>query len=350
MDYTAAKINFGFVKELTALFDTNPIGVASAFSALNDRLTDVVSHLGGDLGVEIVQSTVDLRQMIGEAFGGDDGDYRQTLRVFRLKQDPEYFKQRGYVASQLLEGLQPEPFKDDNDLSLEQLSWIIPSLTEARPAFSLEVSNAEDKDKFIPELREANALKLALSGIPKENAECKFLLIQELAVARMINAVPSTILLGYWQSLKPKNPTAVAIHATAEDVLVRLPCQNMSEAEYIENGLLMLSALAETVCAASKDWETRILCQQSTEYILETRKAVEEMIQTYVSRANDHGLDLSVWENRCKAIISQINDSLEAAKQTKICKHFELNHTELSAYAENYAAANDEVYLVINNC
>lgn len=346
MDYTAVKTN-SFVGELKNLFGTDPIGVASAFSALNGRLNEVVKHLGGDLGVEAVRNTVDLRQMIGEAFDSNDGDYKHALQVFRLEQNPEYFKQRGHVACHLLEGLKPEPFKDDNDLSLEQLSWIIPSLLEARPAFSLDVT--EDKEKFMPELREANALQLALSGIPEENAECKFLLIQELAVARMIGSIPSTILLGYWQSLKPKNPTAIAIHATAEEVLAGLPCQDVSETEYIENGLLMLSALAETVCSASKDWNTRVLCQQSTEYIFEARKGVEEMIQVYASRANDRGIDLSGWQNRCQAIIDQINTLLEDARKIPVCKHFELGHTELSAYAENYAATDEDgdIYLVI---
>lgn len=350
MDYTTAVNNLGFVRELTTLFDTHPIGVASAYGALNGRLNDVVSHLGGDLGVEIVQNTLNLRQMIGKAFDDSEGDYRQTLSVYRLEQNPEYFKQRGYVACQLLEGLKPQAFKDDNDLSLEQLEWIIPSLTEARPAFSLEVCTEEQKNQFLPELREANALKLALSGIPKENAECKFVLIQELAVARMIGTIPSSALLGYWQALSPMNPTAKAIHATAEEVLIGLPAQEMSEAQYIVNGLLMLSALAETVCAASKDWETRVLCQQSTEYIIKARKATEEMIAAYVNRAADHGINLRRWADHCGAIIGQINEFLEAAKQTEICKHFELGINALSPYSDNFAANSEAAYLALAKC
>jgi hypothetical protein len=341
MDYSTKNVSFGFIGKLAELAETHPIGAASAFCAMHDRLIDVVQRLGSDLSADLVQKIADLRKRIGNSF--NDDSYEQTVKELRLQQDTEYFRQRGYVACQLLEGLKPEPFKDENDMTLEQIDWIISSLTEARPAFSLDVRSNAEKDMFIPELREANTLKLALSGFPDEYSECKFLLIQELTLARICDNVPASAMLGYWQALTPKNDAAKAIHATAEEALISLPRQTMSETAYIENGLLMLEALSETVESASKDWQTRILCAQSTEYINGAREDAERRIRCM---SNAYA-DLSCWKERCESIIHQISENFESAKQAEICKHFELGAVELSPYGDNFLATSENAYLAL---
>lgn len=335
MDYTAANIQT-LVGELTKLFGKYPMGVTSAYIALSERLNDVVRHLDGDLSVGIVRKTVDLREMIGRKYDGSNGDYRQRLERLRLNTKSGYFKQRGIVACKLLGEIKPEPLRNANDMSRDVLGWIITSLTEARPQFSLGVGNKEERKKYSAELKEAYALQLALDGIPKEEDECKFLLLQELTVLRLIDCVSPICLLGYWQALHPKNPTAVAIHATAEEVLISLPCQEMSETEYIENGLLMLAALAETVKAACVDWETRVLCQQSTDYILKALDRAKKAMTICAALAESQNIDSRQWQNRCRAIMEQTQEHLEAAMQADICKHFELSACALSAYAENF--------------
>lgn len=350
MDYTAANIQ-ALIRELTKLFGKYPMGVTSAYIALSGRLSDVVRHFDGDFSEGIVRKTVNLRKMIGRKFDNSNGDYRQHLERFRLNNTPAYFKQRGIVACKLLGELKPEPFRNANDMSRDILKWIITSLTEARPQFSLRVGNEEERKKYSSELKEAYALQLALNGIPKEEDECKFLLLQELTVLRLIDCVSPICLLGYWQALHPKNPTAVAIHATAEEVLISLPCrQEMSETEYIENGLLMLAALAETVKAACIDWEARVLCQQSTDYILQSIDRAKWAMSVYAAMAESQNIDTRQWQNRCKAIIKQTEEYLEAAMQVDICKHFELSACALSAYAENFDASGTLCQALLVRC
>lgn len=342
MDYTAAR-NFGFVQKLFELSDTHPIGVASAFCALHERLVDTVTHLGGDLGVELVESVANLRKKVGATFSED---YQSKLKEYRLQQDSSYYTERGYVASQLLEGLKPEPFKAENDLTIDQLKWIIPSLTEAQPTFSLEPRNGEAKE-YTPELREAYALKLALIGVPEEKAELKFLIIQELVLARLLGYVPASIMLGYWQSLTPKNEAAEAYHAAVEDALISLPCDHVSELYYIEGGLLLLEALSETVYSASRDWETRVLCQQTTEYI---NKACNEASDRINHILNNSEAKLNQWNRRCHELINQIKELPHLIDNAEICKHFELGPTELSAYGDNFMLFSEATYIALANC
>lgn len=342
MDHsTKARNLLVFVEELTKLFDKYPVGVASAYSALNKRLTNEASRLNGDLSTEVVRQTVDLRKMIGKKFDSANGDYRKRLQVYRNNRPSEYFRQRGDVACHLLGGLKPEPFQDENNVTIEELVWIIDCLTEARPAFSLDMHNSSERRKFQPELREAYALHLALSGAPKEEDECKYLSILELVIARLIGSVPSTILLGFWRSLKPKNSATISLHATVEDVLINLPPQEVRITDYIESGLLMLVALAETAEAACKDWEIRALFAEVTEYIQQSSGQAKQSISDYIAIAERQNLDLSLWKNRCYTAINQIDEYLEKATRTKICKHYSLSSFALSAYADNYAAAGD---------
>lgn len=342
MDHTNRARNLlAFVRELTELFEKYPVGVASAYSALNKRLTDEVSRLNGDLNTEIVRQTVDLRKMIGGKFDSANGDYEKKLQVYRNSGKSEYFRQRGDVACRLLGGLKPEPFQDENNVTVDELTWIINCLTEARPAFSLDVCNSSERNKFRPELREAYALHLALSGAPKEEDECKYLSILELVIARLIGSVPSTILLGFWRSLKPKNSAAISLHTTVEDVLINLPPQEVRITDYIESGLLLLVALAETAEAACKDWEIRALFAEVTQYIQQSSEQAKKSISDCIAIAERQNLNLSLWKNRCYTAINQIDEYLEKATRTKICKHYSLSPFALSAYADNYAAVGD---------
>lgn len=330
-----------FVGELTKLFEKYPVGVASAYSALDKRLTDEASRLNGDLSTEVVRQTIDLRKMIGKKFDSPSGDYRKKLQIYRNSGKSEYFRQRGDVARHLLGGLKPEPFQDENNVTIEELVWIIDCLTEACPAFNLDMGNSSERSKFLPELREAYAHLLALSGAPREEDECKYLSILELVIARLIGSVPSTILLGFWRSLEPKNLAAISLHTTVEDALNNLPPQEVRITDYIESGLLMLVALAETAEAAYKDWEVRALFAEVTKYIQQSSRQAKQSISGYITIAERQNLDLSLWKSRCYTAINQIDEYLEKATMTEICKHYNLNSFALSAYADNYAAVGD---------
>lgn len=331
MDYTtAAATNFEFVGKLATLADTHPIGVASAFSALHERLVEVVSRLGGDLGEELVAKVAGIRARVGLSVGED---YQAALREYRLKQDTEYFEQRGYVATQLLGSLKPEPFKADNDLTKDQLEWIIPSLNEAGHVID-KAKNPAQASGYAPEIKEACALKLALDGLPEEKAELKFLEIHEILFARIMDYVPSAALLGYWQSLTPVTETGKEYHAMIEDYIIGMAPEDIKETDYLESGLVMLDCLSETVCAAARDWETRALSQQTTEYIRNAANEAYDRIQVVLNNSRNPEA-LEEWAQRCEGIIGRIK-MLPQHVPNDICKHFELSADELSAYSENF--------------
>lgn len=332
MDYTAAATatNFEFVGRLAALADTHPIGVASAFNALHERLVEVVSRLGGDLGEELVTKVASIRARVGLSVGED---YEAALKEYRLKQNTEYFEQRGFVATQLLGGLKPEPFKAENDLTKDQLAWIIPSLNEAGHVID-KAHNPAQTSGYAPELKEACALKLALDGIPEERSEVKFLEIHEILFARIMDYVPASALLGYWQSLTPVTENGKKYHAMIEDYLIGMGPETIKETDYIEGGLVMLDCLSETVCAACRDWETRALSQQTTEYIRIATFEAYDRIQVILNNSRNPEA-LEEWANRCEMIIDRIK-ALPQYIPTDICKHFELSADELSAYSENF--------------
>ena len=331
MDYTTATAtNCEFIGRLAALADTHPIGVASAFNALHGRLVEVVSRLGGDLGEELVAKVASIRARVGLSVGED---YQAALQEYRLKQDISYFEQRGYVATQLLGGLKPEPFKADNDLTKDQLNWIIPSLNEAGYVID-KAKNPAQASGYAPEIKEACALKLALDGIPEERSEVKFFEIHEILFARIMDYVPSTALLGYWQSLTPVTEAGKDYHATIENYLIGMTPETIKETDYLENGLVMLDCLSETVCAAARDWETRALSQQTTEYIRNAVNEACDRIQIILNNSRNPET-LEEWAQRCEMIIGRLK-MLPQCVPSDICKHFELSADELSAYSENF--------------
>lgn len=324
MDQIPTVDNLRFVGQLSSLVDTHPIGVASAFSALHERLETIVKSLGSNLGEELVSMIATIRSTIGQKVSED---YHSKLKELRHSQDRDYLEQRGFVAARLLTDLKPEPFKSQNDMTLDQLEWIIPSLDEA----SLAAENPTCASRYIPELRQAHSLKLALSGKPETRTEVRFLEIYEVLLARLIGCVPASTLFGFWASLKPKTEAGRAYHERVAGELTDVPPQAISETAYIESGLVLLESLAETVAASSKDWEVRALSQQITEYIKDASSGVYPRIQNILSK--DTGT-LENWKIRCEQILGRVN-MLHEHISPYICRHYELGLEDLSAYNFN---------------
>ena len=321
--------NFGFITKLNDLADTHPIGVASAYSSLHDRLVEVVDRLGSNLGEELVGKVAKIRAKIGIHVGED---YESELQEYRLRQDEDYFIQRGHVAAQLLSDLKPEPFKAENDLTLDQLKWIIPSLRESTIG-----------DGYTPELREASALMDAITGHPTVKSELKFLMVHEILFSRVRGYVPTCSLLGYWQSLKPTTEAGIRYHAAVEEILISMPPQIIPETAFIESSLIMLEAVSETICASSRDWETRALSEQSVEYIKDAVRLSSDRIRSIASKG---GSELSDWEKRCNEIIGRVTN-LPKEIPTVIYKHYELTPDELSAYSENFDEYDEPTILAL---
>lgn len=318
MDNIINKEEIRVIEVLHDLVSALPVGVASAYHALHDRLEMVTLRLCDENNPTYMDMLIDTRKTISEKL---NPDYKKGLLDYRLDQESEYLRQRGEVAYRLLSGIEPSLLNDENKVLNEELKWIIPSLDECPE----DVNDPRRISRFIPEIKAAHEIKNSLNGTNSET-ELRYLQVQALLISRLAGHVPASIIYVYWQQLEPKSTENMAYYNEIMDNIIALPCEEWSHDEYARGVLEFLQALSENALSSAIDVNVRIMSAPTTSFIIDSCRTISRELHGMENRARYEGLI-----NLADKVVTDLRDY-----KPKSCKHYDIPASELCAYSEDF--------------
>lgn len=318
--YLINKEEIRVIEVLHDLVSALPVGVASAYHALHDRLEMVTLRLCDENNPTYMDMLIDTRKTISERL---DPDYKHGLLDYRLNQESEYLRQRGEVAYRLLSGIEPSLLDEENTLLGEELKWIIPSLDECPE----DIDDPRRISRFIPEIKAAHEIKASLNGTNSET-ELRYLQVQALLISRLAGHVPASIIYVYWQQLEPKSAENMAYYNEIMDNIIALPCEEWSHDEYARGVLEFLQALSENALSSAIDVNVRIMSTPTTSFVIDRCRIISKELHGMENRARYEGLI-----NLADMVIADLREY-----KPKSCKHYDIPTSELCAYSEDFKA------------